>query len=319
MKYLYPLVIFGVIFGFGLCNIAHPQDTLTSGFLLPVPNRDTSTKQVIPDPYLFIDRYNIVESRDDSICISEIFINRNGLWELDELESIVENYLFFDDNTIHYSPRFDATKKKDTTSVYLLDSGVYVHPFCNIITSRFGRRGRRYHYGTDVDLHTGDSVVTAFDGIVRISKYNRSYGYLVIVRHYNGLETYYAHLSKLLVEPNEKVKAGDVIGLGGNTGRSFGSHLHWEIRYLGAPINPEMLVDFNNCCLKSDTLYLSRALFSYLGSDRLGSGAKYHKIRSGETLSSIARRYGTSVSNLQRLNRMGRSTTIRVGNSLRVR
>jgi hypothetical protein len=315
MKYLCSLVIFG----FSFCYLVHSQDTLMSGYLLSVPDHDTSTKQVIPDPYLFIDKYRIVESRDDSVCISEIFINRNGFRELDELESIVENYLFFDDNTIHYSPRFDAAKKKDTTLIHLLDSGVYVHPFCNIITSRFGPRRRKYHYGTDIRLLTGDSVVTAFDGVVRISKYNRSYGYLVIVRHYNGLETYYAHLSKLLVEPNERVKAGDVIGLGGNTGRSYGSHLHWEIRYLGAPINPEMIVDFTNCSLKSDTLYLSRALFSYLGSSRLASGASYHRIRSGETLSSIARRYGTSVSNLQRLNRMGRSTTIRVGNSLRIR
>ncbi|MDR0763039.1 MAG: peptidoglycan DD-metalloendopeptidase family protein [Bacteroidales bacterium] len=326
MKYLGLLSIFFFCF----CYSVRSQDTTSSAFLLPV-TYDTSAQQtqqeqqtqqaqqIIPDPYLFIDRYRVIESRDDSVFIWERFVNYHTTWELDEIESIVESYLSFDDKTIHYSPRFDASKKKDTTLIYLLDSGDYVHPFCNIVTSRFGPRRRRYHYGTDVDLNTGDTVRSAFDGTVRIAKYNRSYGYLVIVRHYNGLETYYAHLSKLLVQPDTKIKAGEPIGLGGNTGRSRGSHLHWEIRYLGAPLNPEMVVDFANCRLKSDTLYLSRSLFPYLGSGIAGSGVSYHRIRSGETLSSIARRYGTSVSNLQRLNRMGNSSTIRVGNSLRVR
>jgi murein DD-endopeptidase MepM/ murein hydrolase activator NlpD len=197
-----------------------------------------SAQQIIPNPYLFIDRYRILESRDDSAYISKMFLYRNGLQELDELESIVESYLSFDDNTIHYSPRFDASKKRDTTLICLLDSGVYVHPFCNIVTSRFGLRRRHYHYGTDVDVNTGDTIVTAFDGVVRISKYNRSYGYLVIVRHYNGLETYYAHCESLLVSVGDVVAQGQQIGTVGISGNATGYHLHFEVRVNGAYQNP---------------------------------------------------------------------------------
>ncbi|MDR1973929.1 MAG: peptidoglycan DD-metalloendopeptidase family protein [Bacteroidales bacterium] len=292
----------------------HAQDTIAPAYLLPAQH-DTA-KSIIPDPYIFVDRYSVSESRDDSLLIWEMFSDYSHFYEL---ESIVEQYLSFDDNTIHYSPRFDPLKKKDTTLIYLLDSGEYVHPSPGHITSRFGPRRRKYHYGTDIKLYTGDTVRSAFDGVVRISRYNRSYGYLIIVRHYNGLETYYAHLSKLIAVPDQKVKAGDVLGLGGNTGRSSGAHLHWEIRYLGTPINPEKIVDIANGKLFSDTLYLCRALFSYIKGSGSDGTTRYHKVKNGETLSSIARRYGTSVSNLQRLNRMSRSTTIRVGSSLRVR
>ncbi len=297
-------------------HFVYSQDSVYSTYLLPKADTSLSASQIV-NPYLFIDRYGVLESRDDSAYIYEMFSE----WVFDELERIVESYQSFDDHRIHYSPRFDPLKKKDTTLIYLLDSGgVYAQPHPGHLVSRFGQRRRRYHYGVDLKLYTGDTVRSAFDGIVRISTYNRGgYGYLVIVRHNNGLETYYSHLSRLLVKPEDEVKAGDVIGLGGSTGRSTGPHLHWEIRYLGTPINPEKLVDFTNKRLISDTLYLSRALFSYISGGTGSGGASYHRIRSGETLSSIARRYGTSVSNLQRLNRMGRSTSIRAGNTIRVR
>lgn len=115
------------------------------------------------------------------------------------------------------------------------------------VTSRYGYRPsfRRMHKGLDIKVYTGDTIVSAFDGKVRVVRYDAGgYGYYVVVRHKNGLETIYGHLSKQLVVADQEVKAGEPIGLGGNTGRSFGSHLHFETRLLGAAINPELLFDF---------------------------------------------------------------------------
>ena len=141
----------------------------------------------------------------------------------------------------------DFSNKTDTTEIILADGNTYQFcpPIVGEVTSKFGMRKYRYHYGTDIDLNTGDTVHCAFDGMVRIAKHSDSYGYVVVVRHLNGLETLYAHLSKILVDDDQILRAGDVIGLGGNTGRSYGSHLHFEVRYLGAPINPQDIINFN--------------------------------------------------------------------------
>ena len=104
------------------------------------------------------------------------------------------------------------------------------------VTSEFGHRWGRHHNGMDLDLETGDGVKAVFEGKVRYAQYHASYGYLIVIRHYNGLETYYAHLSSILVHANDKIKAGQLIGLGGNTGRSYGSHLHFEVRYKRPPV-----------------------------------------------------------------------------------
>ena len=113
-------------------------------------------------------------------------------------------------------------------------------PVQGIVTSRYGYRKGRYHNGIDLNLRTGDTVKAAFSGRVRYAKWNDGgFGNLVIIRHHNGLETFYAHLSKHLVAPDQEVKAGEPIGLGGNTGRSFGAHLHFEVRFYDAPMNPE--------------------------------------------------------------------------------
>ena len=117
------------------------------------------------------------------------------------------------------------------------------------ITSRVGYRSsfRRYHKGLDIKVYVGDTIRSAFDGRVRIVDYEGGgYGKYIVIRHNNGLETIYAHLSKHLVSVNTYVKAGEPIGLGGNTGLSTGSHLHFECRLLGAVINPELLFDFPN-------------------------------------------------------------------------
>ena len=190
------------------------------------------------------------------------------------------------------------------------------------ITSPFGPRWRRMHNGLDLKVNIGDTIVAAFDGKVRIVKYERrGYGKYVVIRHDNGLETVYGHLSKQLVEENQLVKAGEVIGLGGNTGRSTGSHLHFETRFLGIAINPIYMFDFPKQDIVADTYTFRKAK----GVKRAGSHdtqvadgtIRYHKVKSRDTLSRIAKLRGVSVSTLCKLNRIKPTTTLRIGQVLR--
>ncbi len=166
-------------------------------------------------------------------------------------------YAEWDTSSIHPYKK-DFSNMPDSVELELTTdySNDFVMPFNGLLTSKFGYRWGRGHYGVDIDLETGDSVVAAFDGMVRIAKYNHGYGNVVIIRHSNGLETVYGHMSKLLVDAGSEIQAGEVIGLGGNTGHSFGSHLHFECRYLGKALNPEDIVDFSAKELKSDLLVL---------------------------------------------------------------
>ena len=193
------------------------------------------------------------------------------------------------------------------------------------ITSPFGPRWRRMHNGLDLKVNIGDTIVAAFDGKVRIVKYERrGYGKYVVIRHDNGLETVYGHLSKQLVEENQLVKAGEVIGLGGNTGRSTGSHLHFETRFLGIAINPVYMFDFPKQDIVADTYTFRRskggassktgAHDAQLASD---GAIRYHKVKSGDTLSRIAKLRGVSISTLCKLNRITTKTILRPGQVLR--
>ncbi|MDE6375418.1 MAG: peptidoglycan DD-metalloendopeptidase family protein, partial [Alistipes sp.] len=179
-------------------------------------------------------------------------------------------------------------------------------------------------------------VYATFCGRVRISTYNNGgYGNLVVIRHDNGLETYYGHLSERLVQPNQWVEAGQIIGLGGSTGRSTGPHLHFETRYYGQAFDPERLIDFKTGMLCRETFLLKKSFFSINSNagqdfddeldlekiDRgevLPSEIRYHRIRSGETLSSIARKYGTTINTICRLNNIKSTSVIRSGTSIRV-
>lgn len=193
------------------------------------------------------------------------------------------------------------------------------------ITSPFGPRWRRMHNGLDLKVNVGDTIVAAFDGKVRIVKYERrGYGKYVVIRHDNGLETVYGHLSKQVVEENQLVKAGEIIGLGGNTGRSTGSHLHFETRFLGIAINPAYMFDFP----KQDIVADSYTFRKVKGMERNRAGShdsadgddgaiRYHKVKSGDTLSRIAKVRGVSVSTLCKLNRITPKTTLRIGQVLR--
>lgn len=216
--------------------------------------------------------------------------------------------------------KMDGAKFKDTVELPLFYKNPDLKWSMPIskghITSPFGLRRWRWHYGSDLRLKIGDSVRVAFDGIVRVAHYDRyGYGNYVLVRHYNGLETLYGHFKKRLAKVGDVVKAGDVIGLGGNTGRSSAPHLHFEVRYEGNAINPIKLFDFENDSLMSDTLVVNNESFAYLKEARK---IRYHRIRRGDTLSHISYKYGISINRICRLNRISRKTILRIGRRLRI-
>ena len=192
--------------------------------------------------------------------------------------------------------------------------------------------------GIDIAGSRGQPVYAAAAGkVVYVGNQLRGYGNLVIIRHDNGLETYYGHLSERMVEPNQWVEAGQIIGLGGSTGRSTGPHLHFETRYYGQSFDPERLIDFKNGLLCRETFLLKKSFFSIYSNagqdfdDEIANeeqdkkeaaekaAMKYHRIKSGDTLGAIARKYGTTVTNICRLNGIKSTTTLRIGRSLRVR
>ncbi|WP_321479146.1 M23 family metallopeptidase [uncultured Bacteroides sp.] len=192
------------------------------------------------------------------------------------------------------------------------------------ITSPFGPRRRRMHKGLDIKVYVGDTIVAAFDGKVRVVNYERrGYGKYIVIRHNNGLETVYGHLSKQLVKPNEVVKAGEPIGLGGSTGRSSGSHLHFETRFLGIAINPALMFDFPHQDIVADTYTFrkyrrkGRARSSRKMANGTDGTIRYHKVKRGDTLSRIASKRGVSIDRLCKLNRITRKTIIRPGQVLR--
>ncbi len=185
------------------------------------------------------------------------------------------------------------------------------------LTSSFGIRDGDQHAGVDIDLHTGDAVKSAFPGMVRISRYFKGYGKVVVIRHPNGLETLYAHLHRELIEPGERVEAGEQIGTGGNTGHSTGSHLHFEVRYQGVPLNPSHFISFDEGELLGDTLILKEKKRRQ-GIAAYPAGTRFHEVAYGDFLYKIAQRYGTSVHKLCELNGIHRNSTLWVGQKLRV-
>ena len=158
----------------------------------------------------------------------------------------------------------DLSLLKDTIWLCLIEDSNkgFKIPVPGVTTSRYGIRNGKNHNGIDLNLKTGDTVCAAWSGKVRYAKFNDGgFGNLVIIRHYNGLETFYAHLSKLLVFPDQDVIAGETIGLGGSTGHSTGPHLHFEVRFYDDPINPEEMIDFATKKLKFENLFVHKSLF----------------------------------------------------------
>ena len=193
------------------------------------------------------------------------------------------------------------------------------------VTSRFGIRGSRFHYGIDVGVQYGDTIRAPFSGTVRTATYQRGgYGRYIVISHDNGLVSLMAHFSRTLVKEGDQVIAGQPVGLGGSTGRSTGPHLHLEFRLFGNAFNPEKLIDFNsrNIYLSDvENHYLMTKADTYSHRPQLEEmkRAAYHRVRSGETLSHIARRYGTTVSRLCALNRLKQTSILQIGQRIRYR
>ena len=260
---------------------------------------------------------------------------------------------FWNNEVCFMSKDNDLSKLKDTIWLNLNnESNVeFKMPVPGAVTSPYGFRKGRNHNGVDMSLKTGDTIYAVWSGKIRYAKYNDGgFGNLVIIRHHNGLETLSAHLSKFLVFPDQDVVAGEPIGLGGSTGRSSGPHLHFEIRFYEAPINPEFLIDFESKKLRQQNLFVHKSLFlpglkpiesfddSYLTelpqtNDSLSiqlpiikppviiqkPKIKYYRVKSGDTLTEIANRNNTTVSKLCQLNGIKPTSIIQLGKSLRIK
>ncbi|BAO77391.1 M23 family metallopeptidase [Winogradskyella sp. PG-2] len=204
-----------------------------------------------------------------------------------------------------------------------------------VITSRYGWRRGRPHQGIDIDLVTGDSVVSILDGIVRFARYSRGHGKTVVVRHFNGLETTYAHLSYIAVKPNDTISKGGYLGKGGNTGNSRGSHLHLVVSYQGEYIHPEYLFDFSETNkIRAKELWVTRQwTHAQLHSSRrvskvnllttkeaallsLKKQKKVYVVKKGDTLYGISRRNNLSISKICNTNAIKISTPLKIGQKL---
>ena len=226
----------------------------------------------------------------------------------------IYHFIWTDERVNPYGTMFDSIKD----DVHIPMAGFRL-PHPGYVTSGFGWRRYRMHKGTDIKVQVGDSIRSAWDGQVRIVGWDpRGYGYFVVVRHDNGLETVYGHMSRPLVDEYERVPAGYVLGLGGNTGRSTGSHLHLEIRYLGEAINPENFINFATGELRNKEEYVI-GIKAMKQARAEQAAMKYHKVRSGDTLSGIAKKYGTSVKKLCQLNKIKETKILQIGQKIRVR
>jgi len=237
------------------------------------------------------------------------------MFEQDSLPAMKYYSVWDTKNTV---PVFDLLTKNDTSFILELTGkyGKYTHPFSGVVTSNFGWRDSSMHNGIDIDLNKGDPVVAAFDGMVRIAQRAGNYGNVVIIRHWNGLETVYGHLSKIKVKPGQIVKSGEVIGLGGSTGRSTGSHLHFEVRFKGVAINPRYLISFKKEELVGEVVVLKKTKW---GMSAYPLNAKMYTVEKGDTLFEIAKRFGTTTKHLRELNGVqGKYMHLRVGAQIRI-
>ena len=242
--------------------------------------------------------------------------------------------------------RTDTSNSEESATIVLNNpnENPFVYPYKGKLLSPFGFRGRRIHTGVDIKLNHLDTVLCAFDGVVRMARVYGGYGNAVVVRHYNGLETLYGHLAKISVKVNDLVRAGDLIGLGGRTGRATTDHLHFETRFQGEPFNPERIVDVVNHVLLCDTLFISHETFTKSGKSsakardrvlvvkrdkksknkkektaKVSKGKKkFHVVKPGDNLSSIAGKYNLTTAQLAKMNGIKKNKLLQLGKKLRV-
>ncbi|MBE0639637.1 MAG: peptidoglycan DD-metalloendopeptidase family protein [Bacteroidales bacterium] len=286
------------------------------GYSQDLPARDSLS--LLSDSALFHSNYNDADFIPGDFSFVPAEILYDCIWD---------NY------NIRYKSEI-LPSKKDTVMIPLIgqDDNCFVTPFQGKVISGFRTPRRKNHTGTDVKLSKGDSVLCAFDGKVRLARTYSGYGLLVLVRHNNGLETIYSHLSKILVKENQYISAGEIIGLGGRTGRATTDHLHFESRLFGIPFNSEKYIDFENAELKGDTLYYinghielrledfpsAPASNELIAGSVKGDGIAY-KIQKGDTLSAIARKYNTSVNRICQDNNITVTKTLKIGEVLVIR
>ena len=246
----------------------------------------------------------------DTLELRNMLLNEANIIPSDEMYPVWRN------SVVHYNSTMPDS--------FRIDLRNYVMPTANTkITDVFCYRPnrKRVHQGLDIKVQTGDTIYAAFDGKVRITAFQRrGYGHYIVVRHNNGIETLYAHLSKKLVKENQNVKAGDPIGIGGNTGRSSGSHLHFETILMGKSIDPAAMFDFKNQKATGDSYVYRKPGSKYVENGKVktaGPEPKYHKVKSGDTIERIARKYGVPQKQIFDLNGLNSRSVIRPGQSLR--
>lgn len=262
------------------------------------------------------------------MLVDKVVVSRH----MERVDSVAPHNMLL--NESYVIPSMDMYPKWENTGVHFtatlpdsfkIDLTGFVMPTTSRkITDIFGYRPRRrrVHNGLDIKVERGDTIYAAFDGKVRITAYQRrGYGHYVVIRHNNGIETLYAHLSKKLVIENQNVKAGQPIGLGGNTGRSTGSHLHFETILLGKCIDPAKLFDFKNQTVTGESYVYRRPGSRYIENGKVkvaGPEPKFHKVKSGDTIAKIAKKHGVSQRSIFKLNGLTANSIIRPGQRLRV-
>ena len=315
----------------------------------PVRLDTIKTKLVIPRPALEPLK-SLVTSPNDPIdtldTVNEhvkVILYGDNTWQYYKTPDFKKLSGVFDEHwdEVNSNPyKMQLTDLPTAWSLWLVDSLDQYHcPYQAEVYHRgkFGMRRGRRHQGVDIPLKTGDPVYATFTGKVRMSKYFGAYGNVIVIRHENGIETFYAHLSKRHVEAGDWVNAGDVIGLGGSTGRSTGPHLHYETRYNGFAFDPQWLIDFKTGDLRHRLFVLKKKYFNIYSNyeqdfddeakneeedkkeDAEKAAMKYYTIKSGDTLGRIAINNGTTVNALCRLNGITPKTTLKIGRRIRVR
>lgn len=300
---------------------------------IPVDQRDTLSMDDVEAEISTVPVI-AVDTLDTGDKYLKVVLFENHTWEYIELgRPVIDTAGFYEgwtNETLHAFKGHNVNNLPEEIELKLVDSlNPFSAPIVGNVRSGFKFRRTREHKGIDVPLHTGDTVRAAFNGIVRYIggvRQTGGYGNLVIIRHPNGLETYYGHLSKILVGENESVKAGEIIGLGGSTGRSTGPHLHFETRYMGHAFDPQRVVNFEEGTVRDSVIVLKRhyfSIYSHYGQtdeeSKAASDRIVYSVRKGDTLGSIAKKYGTTVAKICKLNNIKSTKTLRIGEKLIVR
>lgn len=286
---------------------------------------------------------HVVDTMDTLNEDVKVVLYADNSWQYIRIPGFVRDQRVFDEHWETTTPNPYQKQMSDLPlawAIWLVDSLDHYHcPYQGSVYPRgkYGMRRGRPHQGVDLPLQVGDKIYSPFPGKVRVSRYSKGYGNLVIVRHENGIETFYGHLSDRKVEVGDWVDAGTVIGLGGSTGRSTGPHLHFETRYQGFSFDPQWLIDFKTGELRHRLFILKKKFFSQYScyeqnfedelkneeedkkEDAEREAMRWYTIKSGDTLSGIAYRNGTSVSALCRLNGITANSILKIGRTIRVR